>query len=168
LAWATLIVIAGALLGTPALAPGPPSNSGSRPLPPHRPGELLIKFRDQASPSQRQAIRANLGASTRRQLLRGIEHLRLGRGVSIEEALERYRRHPHVLYVEPNYLIQIAVLPDDAEFPRQWGLHNRGQTEGTPGADIGAEEGWNISTGRHDVRRDPGQRTGRRRQRLRR
>lgn len=151
LAWATLIVIAGALLGPPALAPGPPSNSASRPLPPHRPDEILIKFREQASPSQRQAIRAQLGAGTRRQLLRGIEHLKLGRGVSIEEALERYRRHPHVLYVEPNYLIQISVLPDDAEFDRQWGLHNRGQTEGTPGADIGADEGWNISTGSHDI-----------------
>ncbi len=151
LAWAVLIMVAAALLGTPALAPGPPSSPANHPLPPHRPGEILIKFRHQASPSQRQAIRTDLGAGTRRQLLRGIEHLRLGRGVSIEEALERYRRHPHVLYVEPNYLIQVAVLPDDVEFDRQWGLHNRGQTEGTPGADIGAQEGWNISTGRRDV-----------------
>ena len=53
LAWATLGLVVGALLGTPAFAPGPPSNSGKRPLPPHRAGEILIKFREHASPLQR-------------------------------------------------------------------------------------------------------------------
>lgn len=43
------------------------------------------------------------------------------------------------------------VIPDDPEFPFQWGMHNTGQTingqAGTPDADIDAPEAWAIHTG---------------------
>jgi len=40
-----------------------------------------------------------------------------------------------------------GVFPNDPYFPRQWHLHNTGQSGGTPGADIRATEAWEITTG---------------------
>ena len=40
-----------------------------------------------------------------------------------------------------------ANFPDDPMFSNQWGLHNTGQSGGTPDADIDAPEAWDISTG---------------------
>jgi len=40
-----------------------------------------------------------------------------------------------------------GVFPNDEYFPRQWHLHNTGQSGGTPGADIRAPEAWEITTG---------------------
>jgi len=40
-----------------------------------------------------------------------------------------------------------GVFPNDPYFPKQWHLHNTGQSDGTPGADIRAPEAWEITTG---------------------
>jgi subtilisin family serine protease len=40
-----------------------------------------------------------------------------------------------------------GVFPNDEYFPKQWHLHNTGQSGGTPGADIRAPEAWEITTG---------------------
>ena len=55
--------------------------------------------------------------------------------------LEQYQADPDVEYAEPNHLVEIAATPTDPDFSKLWGLHNTGQTGGTPGADIKAEVG---------------------------
>ncbi|MDB6076698.1 MAG: hypothetical protein JWO82_445, partial [Akkermansiaceae bacterium] len=52
---------------------------------------------------------------------------------------------------EPDYLQQIAAVPDDSSYPSLWGLHNTGQTGGTSGADIDAQDAWDITTGSSSV-----------------
>ena len=47
----------------------------------------------------------------------------------------------HLVYADP------AVTPNDPRFPDLWGLHNTGQTGGTPDADIDTPEAWDITTG---------------------
>jgi hypothetical protein len=42
---------------------------------------------------------------------------------------------------------QFANFPNDPMFNQQWGLHNTGQSGGTPDADIDAPEAWDITTG---------------------
>jgi subtilisin family serine protease len=120
-------------------------------LAPHRPGELLIKFRERASSSDRALLRAELGARRLRRDRRGIEHLRLGPGLTTAEAVTRYRDSELVEYVEPNYVVHADLLPDDPRFPEMYGLRNTGQTGGTPGADVEAERAWGISTGSVEV-----------------
>ncbi len=58
-----------------------------------------------------------------------------------------------VVYAQPNYLLQFdgVTLPNDPRFSSLWGLHNAGQTGGTPDADIDAPEAWALSTGRESV-----------------
>jgi hypothetical protein len=120
-------------------------------LHPHVPGEVLLRFEDGATEEQRQAIRAVLGAHKRRELGRAIEHLVLGPGLSTEQAVAIYEQHPLIRYVEPNYIVSADILPDDPRFPELYGLNNTGQTGGTPGADIAAEQAWNVSTGSNQV-----------------
>jgi len=47
----------------------------------------------------------------------------------------------------PNYLWRASAIPNDPLFPQLWGLHNTGQTGGTPGADIRAPQAWSVCTG---------------------
>ncbi len=42
---------------------------------------------------------------------------------------------------------QFENFPDDPMFNQQWGLHNTGQSGGTPDADIDAPEAWDLMTG---------------------
>lgn len=50
-----------------------------------------------------------------------------------------------------NSMQQSSLIPNDPSFGNQWGLRNTGQTingvTGTPGGDINAVNGWDITTG---------------------
>jgi subtilisin family serine protease len=47
--------------------------------------------------------------------------------------------------------LSFSTIPNDEHFDEQWGLHNTGQTGGTPDADIDAPEAWDIETGDSEV-----------------
>src|SRR6516165_4492749 len=58
----------------------------------------------------------------------------------------------NVLYVEPNIAdFHVALIPNNADFPREYGMYNTGQVvngvTGIPGADISATRAWDITTG---------------------
>jgi hypothetical protein len=70
----------------------------------------------------------------------------------------RVSRDPLVKIVQFNHQVvlresfdefadQFTNFPDDPMFNQQWGLHNTGQSGGTPDADIDAPEAWDIATG---------------------
>ena len=62
------------------------------------------------------------------------------------------RQNPRVRVVEPNYIVHASVAPTDPLYPGLWGLHNTGQSGGTPGDDIDAEHAWNVGTGSRAVK----------------
>ncbi|HEU5181951.1 MAG TPA: choice-of-anchor D domain-containing protein [Candidatus Polarisedimenticolia bacterium] len=129
-------------------SPSPPGKgNGTPPLAPHAPGEILVKFNRETGPSEKANVRAQVAGSRLRTFQTGAEHWKLGKGVSTEAALERLRGNHHIRYAEPNYLVHVDLVPDDPRYPALYGLHNTGQTGGTPGADIDAESAWNITTG---------------------
>jgi subtilisin family serine protease len=133
--------------GNVAAAPGPDKNA----FPPHVEGELLIKFRSSSPAAERANVRANLGAQRQRQFKSGAEQWKLPTGLSTAQAIARQRGNPHIEYIEPNYIVRADRAPDDPDYPPQWGLHNTGQSGGTPGADISAEAAWEITTGSRAV-----------------
>lgn len=66
----------------------------------------------------------------------------------------RVSRDTRVKAVQFNHLVTLReemvfdpLFPDDPQFGSQWGLHNTGQSGGTPDADIDAPEAWDISSG---------------------
>ena len=72
--------------------------------------------------------------------------------LSVEKAIELYRKDPRVAYAEPNFVYELhQTIPDDEFFADLFGMHNEGQTGGTVDADIDAPEAWDLTTGSPDV-----------------
>lgn len=84
-----------------------------------------------------------------------IIRLQLPAGITLEQALNDVRKHPDVLYAEPNYRVRYALEPDDPAFSLQWALSNVAQTihgdegpvTGRVDADIDATTAWEIHSG---------------------
>ena len=112
-----------------------------------------MKFRDAASGATITAAHRAAGGAYTRLCGRPnrLHHLKLNPGVVVEDAVSQYQHSPAVEYAEPNYLYQVAMMPNDPQFPSLWGLHNTGQpingTAGTVGVDINAPQAWELTTG---------------------
>jgi subtilisin family serine protease len=116
------------------------------------PGELLVKYKPAVRSVASEYFRSRWGVATIRTFKKiGVQHVRLPKDMTVEEALEIYRSDPDVEYAEPNYLRYKSALPNDIFFDNLWGLHNTGQTGGTPDADIDAPEAWDITPGSSNI-----------------
>ncbi|HMS83935.1 MAG TPA: S8 family serine peptidase [Nitrospira sp.] len=121
-------------------------------------GEVLVKFKDEASSAGITSLNVELGAKELRAVSAhaGVIHqYKLEGALSVDDAVVKYQSNPAVEYAEPNYLYQLHAIPNDAQFGTLWGLHNTGQavneTAGKADADIDAPEAWDISTGSPNV-----------------
>lgn len=128
----------------------------------YAPDSLIVVYKEKASLADRRAVRGLVAATISDSNLDEVDdrfkHLLAGRmakfdlrGISVKVALEKLEKHPAVSYAQPNYKVRALGVPDDGRFSELWGLHNEGQTGGTPDADIDAPEAWDISTGSRDV-----------------
>jgi subtilisin family serine protease len=141
-----LVALVALLLTPPALAA--PAQEGN---PPYRKGEVIIKFRDNATTADVNAIMSDLGGTRLKHFQRiNADHLRVSK-FSTAQAVDRYKNNPKVVYIEPNFVWKAVVTPNDPSFPLQWSLENTGQTGGVPGADIKATAAWGVSTGSDSV-----------------
>jgi subtilisin family serine protease len=117
-------------------------------------GELLVRFRDDARPRS-ERVHADARARAVQRIGGRTERVRLAIGQDVEGMRRWYERQPGVVYAEPNYLARKAAVPNDPDFPQQWGLRNIGQNvngmSGTPGADIAALGAWDRHTGSAEV-----------------
>ncbi|MEJ7789896.1 MAG: S8 family peptidase [Thermoleophilaceae bacterium] len=116
------------------------------------PGELIVRFSEDAGPADRAAARQDAGVELERPLAGGgLQLVQVDDGQAIQAVAEELEDSPQVLYAEPNFVRRIEALPDDPLFPGLWGLDNRGQSvggvAGTIDADIDAPEAWNLTTG---------------------
>jgi subtilisin family serine protease len=138
----SLVAFAGALLWASSAG----AQTSERPL--YVPGEIIIKFEDRVAAAARQAALSRNGVRVFREL-RGIGALygALPAGADVIAAAARLESLAQVRYAEPNYIYYIDGIPNDPRFSSLWGLHNTGQTGGTPDADIDAPEAWDIATG---------------------
>jgi YD repeat-containing protein len=116
----------------------------------YRDGELLVRFRPDASPRDIFQLVESKGAR-RHRLLRGrsgIERLLITSGQDPETVAAELRSDPAVEFAEPNYIITAdEVVPNDARFPEQWSLQNTGGSGGRLGNDINARRAWDTTTG---------------------
>ncbi len=122
---------------------------------------ILVRFKPVALQSRRAATRAQINGTRLRayKMVAGLEHIRLGAGTDVEQALAILRRLPFVAYAQPNHVIYLdQQLPGDAYFDEQWALHNTGQASswgiwpaGTPDADIDWPQAWNNASGNGSV-----------------
>ncbi|MFC1715382.1 S8 family serine peptidase [Candidatus Poribacteria bacterium] len=64
-----------------------------------------------------------------------------------EEEIDNIKKDSKVKSVEPDYMLFPDLTPNDPRYGDLWGMHNTGQSGGTPDADINAPEAWDITTG---------------------
>jgi subtilisin family serine protease len=118
------------------------------------PGQVILGFRRQASRADFARVHGRVPARVTQRFgnLR-MEVVKLGRGVSVQQAIRRYERDPAVAFAEPNYIRHVnADLTSEL-----WGLNNTGQlhpvsngggtTIGASGADINAPDAWLTTKG---------------------
>jgi subtilisin family serine protease len=131
--------------------------------PAYDPSSILVRFKDTARVSDKAAARALVRGAVKRRfhLVPGLEHIRIGNGMSVESAIKALERRPFVAYAEPNYSVHLAEAvdaPDDYWFTELWGLDNWGQASsfgafasGTRDADIKVLQAWATASGNNVV-----------------
>ncbi len=152
--FATMLVVSGALTIWTSAAPpeGRPVDEAALadPALDHVPGEILIRYADQAPPGAVAAAMTRVAAVPVRTFpVIGVQLWRLGAGVSVDKALRVLGRRPSrsaIVYAEPNYVLRASDFPSDPLIGELWGLHNVGQTGGTTDADIDAPDAWDVRT----------------------
>ncbi|GAB4562576.1 MAG: S8 family serine peptidase [Haliangiales bacterium] len=124
---------------------------------------IIVKFRDSPSVASASDVAASVGASFQDENRDGrddrfanvangrLAKLDLSAGVSVEAALVDLSGHPAIEFAEPNYIVHTTLTPNDPDFGQLYGLHNTGQSGGTPGADISAVNAWDTSVGSQDI-----------------
>jgi len=134
-----LLVIAAIALLSLAQAPAQnlPSNNASE----YVPDELLVRFRGGARSAEALSAHRAIGATALADFdFIGWQHVKLPRGMSVEQAAQRYGRCAGFLKAEPNYIRRLSVTPNDEGYDRLWGLEK-----------IGAPSAWDSTTGSEAV-----------------
>lgn len=120
----------------------------------HVPGELIVKFKNSRQGANSAALAAMGGVIKYQFKSRGAAVVKF-RGVTRDADLlakaKVLNARADVEYVEANTIIKINKTPNDADFSKQYGMHNTGDGGGVAGADIDALSAWDISTGSKNV-----------------
>jgi subtilisin family serine protease len=113
------------------------------------PEQVLVRFKDEATPPLRAAAHLAAGAIETLHEYRHVSGLVLVRVKSglAAAAVAIYNADPSVRYAERDALLRPTVIPNDPFYGVLWGLHNTGQGGGVPDADIDAPEAWSTWTG---------------------
>ncbi len=129
------------------------------------PGEILVRFRSGSKGRQlgHQIVTEKTGrqiplsvesAGEAEQIVEGLRVVRVNPD-DTSKTIDALRARPDVVYAEPNFIRRAFATPNDPRYAEMWGLKNIGQTigghSGSPGNDIRAEQGWDITTGSRNV-----------------
>ena len=109
---------------------------------PHERGTLIVRYADGASQAQRALAARVAGVLERIATIRGTRARLVRVAGDPVAAAARLNRSRAVRYAEPNYIARTTGIPNDPRFGELYGLHNTGQSGGSPDADIDAPEAW--------------------------
>lgn len=126
------------------------------------PGELLVRFKTNLAPMQRQSVRERVRSlhGVRTQVASaqlGIEHWVLPEGGDETVLIRELRESGQVEYAEPNFRrVPRQRVPDDPDLEKQWYVNNTGQEinalAGVAGADMALFDAWQLTTGSRSVK----------------
>lgn len=122
-------------------------------------GRLTIQFRPEISTDQGTRILNEFGL----EVISELDYLDNGYSVrltrqSTENPLKisaKLQQRPEIITAEPDVAFKttLQAAPSDTLYPEQWHLNNRGDQLGlVAGADVRAEEAWNISKGTRSIK----------------
>jgi subtilisin family serine protease len=138
---ATLCVLAALILFPPALSHTTHAQEAASVKGNFVEGELLVRFKPGTSAKSMRAVHSTLGASKVRDFdFINWQHVRLPKGMSVDEGIAAYRRLASVSDVQPNYIYRLDVTPNDPRFGSLYGMNK-----------ISAPTAWDTNTGSASV-----------------
>jgi subtilisin family serine protease len=150
----------------PVVEPTPEPEPVVEPTPEYEPGKLLVKFKPQDDDKvEYAAAEAEVSQLYDAISIEGLvppdpnddspleqwQVFEFSTDTDLERTKALLEADPRVEAVEFNYFGYVNYEPNDSDFNQLWGLHNTGQTGGTPDADIDAVEAWDINRGSKDI-----------------
>jgi subtilisin family serine protease/subtilisin-like proprotein convertase family protein/methionine-rich copper-binding protein CopC len=109
--------------------------------------DILVRFQSTPGSPGGPAIVAGTKLDNPLPLVSGLYQVDLSPGMTVTKALAAYQAEAGVLDAEPDYQLTVSSVPNDPLLSNQWNLNNTGQSGGTPGADIHAQQAWGVTTG---------------------
>lgn len=106
---------------------------------------VIVKYESGTTPAEIAGLADRLGLGAEVDRVRRVGALVLRVSGDPAAVAARLERSPSVVYAEPNYILSSEATPNDPRYGELYGLHNTGQTGGTPDADIDAPEGWDAA-----------------------
>jgi len=104
-------------------------------------GELIVKYRSDASSEDRQNLRQQHRLAHAMSInALGLNLLKTAPGDDELTIVRRLQADPRVELVEPNYKVYASAVPTDPSYSQQWDMSL-----------IGMEQAWNVSTGSSSV-----------------
>jgi hypothetical protein len=74
----------------------------------YKEGELLVKFKAETPKDVESALHGKLGSEVIKEFHTiKVQHVRLKKRLSVEEAVRLYQADPNVEYAEPNHIVEI-------------------------------------------------------------
>jgi thermitase len=101
--------------------------------------EVIVKYADGVSTTQRAALFDRTGVSKTLGSVRGVGAKVLRVQGNAAAVAARLNRSSLVRYAEPNLILRATAVPNDSRFGELWGLDNGND------ADIDAPEGWDAA-----------------------
>jgi subtilisin family serine protease len=111
------------------------------------PGELVVTFTEDAKEVHEDRAIARTGGEVEQELESSDGVVLSVDPDRTDQVIRRLDRERFVDYVEPNFVVRAARLPNDHSFGEQWGLRNVGHFGGKPSADVGATSAWDVTIG---------------------
>jgi thermitase len=106
---------------------------------------VIVKYANGVSTAERVALFDRTGAVKTTGSVSGVGAKVVRVKGDPASVARRLNRSSLVAYAEPNYILRTQATPNDPLFSQLYGLHNTGQTGGTPDADLDAPEGWDAA-----------------------
>ena len=118
------------------------------------PDQLTVQFRDGVGVDRQMAVIEALGAElAAEQRTPGYFTLFAPPDRSLFAAIREFNAHEDVWFAElAGFSFEDELfVPNDTSYEEQWALNNTGQSGGTSGADIHAQEAWDVELGDWNV-----------------
>jgi subtilisin family serine protease/Ca2+-binding RTX toxin-like protein len=125
---------------------------------------VIVKLKPGINASEVEKVKTAIGVKSVKVVgLTGAQIWDLGPSSSLDNAISTLNNSQNkslFQYIEKDSVVRLnrpskpnrpdlspKLIPNDPGFNQLWGLHNTGQSGGTPDADIDAPEAWDIQTG---------------------
>lgn len=130
------------------------------------PDQIVIQFTNDSSTNEQLQSQvydrvsdqtgANIQIVDESKITEGLKLVEVTNYSDLNNIIKIFKEQPEILYADYNYIRTLKKTPNDTYYENIWGLNNTGGADnngntGKSGADIKAQQAWDITTGSNTV-----------------